>query len=376
MRRLFTPAIVIMLLTAFMTDICYSETNAPVTRAEFASVLMGAIDGKAAPPRNEEVKTPAAFFDVPEGGAYYDAIMHAADKGYISGFPDGSFKPDAPITFEQMVTITSAMLRISADTDAADILSGYSDHDKVSPYAGAYIAENIKRGYINIENNEINPKRTVDKPEAEAYISMTLSENIAYGLNIPDETSQLIIVTADGYDRNAGRTHLYSKDQNGVWQNIKNFNCFIGEAGFSDDKLLEGRSNTPVGLFTIGTAFGAGDNPGTNMPYRQIQPDDVWVDDPQSELYNTWQKRGGNNGQWGSAENMNISAYRIGFVINYNTEEMVPYAGSAFFFHVYNMPTQGCVGASRVNVTDTVKWLNPEYNPLILMCPIEKLKDF
>jgi len=376
MRRLFPAVAIILLLVFVMAVICYADTNTPVTRAEFASILVNAVNGRDIPDRVNAPVAPPVFSDVREGDEHYGAIMSAADKGYISGYPDGTFRPDEPIAFEQMVTMTSALLQMAADTDPGEILSGYTDGSSVSPYAAPYIAENIKRSYINIDGDLIHPGRTVDNSEAESYVSGVLSENIAYGLNIPDGTTQLILVTAGDYGVNAGRTRLYSKDKNGVWQNIINFDCYIGAAGFSDSKMLEGHNNTPVGLFTIGTVFGTGDNPGTNMEYRKIQPDDVWVDDPESEFYNTWQKRGDNNGQWNSAENMDISAYALGFVIDYNTEERIPYAGSAFFFHIYNEPTQGCVGTSRANVLKTVKWLEQEQNPMILMCPVEELTNF
>jgi len=352
-----------------MTCECYAGAVNPVTRAEFASLLMNAVKDAVVPVPVNNINASPGFSDVSHEDACYGAIMDAAAKGYMSGYPEGTFKPDTPVTFEQMVTVMSALLQISADTDAGAVLSQYADGGSVSSYAAAYMAENIKRGYINIKGDHIDPKRAVDETEAQSYIAKVLSENIAYGLAVPEGTGQLIVVTADGFGENKGITHLYSKDGNGVWQNDFNFNCFIGADGFSDDKLLEGHNNTPVGLFTIGTVFGTGDNPGTNMPYRKIQPDDVWVDDPKSALYNTWQKRGDNNGQWNSAENMDISAYALGFVIGYNIKERVPYGGSAFFFHIYNAPTQGCVGTSRANVLQTVKWLNADQNPMILMCP-------
>ena len=372
MRRMILPFLII-LLTLSMTLVCYAGTDAPVTRAEFASILMAALDGKTIPSRRDETKPPAQFSDLPETDPHYGAVMSAAENGYINGYPDGSFKPNDPVTFEQMVTVMSSALQITADADGRDYLAEYADGGNVSAYAAGYMAENIRRGYIEISNSRVNPKQTITDSEARSYIEAVLSDNIAYGLNIPNETTQLILVTAGGYGVNTGKTRLYSKDANGIWQNIMNYNCYIGKSGFSGDKLLEGRSNTPIGLFTIGAVFGTGNNPGTNMAYRKIQPDDVWVDDPESGLYNTWQKRGENKGRWNSAENMNISAYSIGFVINYNTAERIPYAGSAFFFHVSNSPTQGCVGTSKANVMETVKWLDKDRNPMILMCPADEL---
>jgi L,D-peptidoglycan transpeptidase YkuD (ErfK/YbiS/YcfS/YnhG family) len=194
----------------------------------------------------------------------------------------------------------------------------------------------------------------------------TPQQNLFSTYNIPDGTAQLIVVTAKETGVNTGETFLYEKDGSGVWQKIAGFGCFIGKGGFSDEKLLEGKEFTPVGLFAVDAAFGTADNPGT-MPYIKIAPDDVWVDDPESELYNTLQKRGDNNGRWLSAERMNIAAYRLGFVIGYNTAGRTPYAGSAFFFHVYDKPTAGCVGVNADDALYTLKWLDDAKNPMILM---------
>jgi len=198
-------------------------------------------------------------------------------------------------------------------------------------------------------------------------LQTVLTVNAVNPYNIPDTTKQLITVTAKTPGGNTGVVSLYEKGENGVWQNISSFDCFIGSGGFSSEKLIEGRAFTPVGLFSVGAAFGTNDNPGTKLPYIKTQPDDVWVDDPKSSLYNTLQKQGDNNGRWNSAERMHIQAYRLGFVIEYNTADITPYAGSAFFFHIYDKPTQGCVGASEADVRKTLLWLDEALNPVILL---------
>ncbi len=112
----------------------------------------------------------------------------------------------------------------------------------------------------------------------------------------------------------------------GKWVPVLTTTGHIGKYGFaSATNMHEGGKKSP-----IGTAFGRYGNPGTKMPYRKITIDDVWVDDPTSKLYNTWQSRSKTRGQWKSAENLNISAYTYGFVINYNTQR-TPYKGSAIF---------------------------------------------
>ena len=97
--------------------------------------------------------------------------------------------------------------------------------------------------------------------------------------------------------------------------------------------------------------------------------------DPKSSLYNTWQSRKATEGQWSSAENMAISAYNYGFVINYNTQR-VPGNGSAIFFHISSGATLGCVGTSQSNVVSILKWLNPAKSPTIIMTPSSELGSY
>ena len=55
------------------------------------------------------------------------------------------------------------------------------------------------------------------------------------------------------------------------------------------------------------------------MPYRQMTPNDIWVDDPASPDYNRLKKRGQTQAR--SFEDMVLpdDRYKYGIVIEYNT---------------------------------------------------------
>lgn len=46
-----------------------------------------------------------AFTDVPESHALYNEIQRGAFYGLIKGYPDGTFKPDEPITRAEAAAI-------------------------------------------------------------------------------------------------------------------------------------------------------------------------------------------------------------------------------------------------------------------------------
>jgi L,D-peptidoglycan transpeptidase YkuD (ErfK/YbiS/YcfS/YnhG family) len=184
---------------------------------------------------------------------------------------------------------------------------------------------------------------------------------------------QAIVVTTNGFGIVSATITTFEKD-NGTWRQVCSFEGNVGVNGFAYNKV-EGDGHSPIGIFSIGTAFGRYSNPGTAMNYRQSTPNDFWVDDPHSSLYNTWQE-GPVNGRWASAENMYIPQYNYGFVINYNTAERTPGKGSAIFFHVWSGPgngTAGCTATAQDNVISTLRWLNPSENPVIIEGPMSEV---
>lgn len=85
--------------------------RAAITRAEFAAMATRFADISAGS------KT---FTDVAKDHWAYDVIQKAAAAGWISGYPDGSFKPDQPITRAEVVAITNRMLNRFADEAYVD----------------------------------------------------------------------------------------------------------------------------------------------------------------------------------------------------------------------------------------------------------------
>ncbi|MBS4220503.1 SH3 domain-containing protein [Bacillus sp. FJAT-49711] len=200
------------------------------------------------------------------------------------------------------------------------------------------------------------------------------SKNLAAGLKTIRNNKQLILVTTNGLNTSSAEIRTFEKDSKGKWVPVLATTGYIGKYGFTSN-MSEGGKKSPIGKYTIGTAFGSKKNPGTKLSYRNITDDDVWVDDPKSSLYNTWQSRKKTKGKWKSAENMNIPAYTYGFVINYNTKR-IPNKGSAIFFHIGNSYTLGCTATSEANVVKILKWLDPKKNPVIIQTPIQDLKKY
>lgn len=84
----------------------------------------------------EPEATENPFADIQEGAWYANGVMWAAENGIVTGYPDGNFGPDDPITREQMATIFYRYVDYKGyDVSDRTDLSVYIDSDKISAYA-------------------------------------------------------------------------------------------------------------------------------------------------------------------------------------------------------------------------------------------------
>lgn len=68
-----------------------------ITRAEFCAMVCAALDL----PLSENT----AFSDVPSSAWYAGAVGAMSGRGFLSGYGDGTFRPNATITYEEMVAV-------------------------------------------------------------------------------------------------------------------------------------------------------------------------------------------------------------------------------------------------------------------------------
>lgn len=78
-----------------------------ISRAEFAAI--------ASRFAKASTSSKVSFSDVSTSAWYYDAVRTAVSYGWITGYSDGTFKPNATITRAEVTTITNRMLGRAAD---------------------------------------------------------------------------------------------------------------------------------------------------------------------------------------------------------------------------------------------------------------------
>lgn len=76
--------------------------DVPITRAEFADLAVGF--------ENLTTGAPNFFTDVPLGHPYYNQVNYAVDRGWLEGYPDGTFRPNNNITRAEVITVVNRVL--------------------------------------------------------------------------------------------------------------------------------------------------------------------------------------------------------------------------------------------------------------------------
>jgi L,D-peptidoglycan transpeptidase YkuD (ErfK/YbiS/YcfS/YnhG family) len=155
----------------------------------------------------------------------------------------------------------------------------------------------------------------------------------------------------------------------------------IGQNGFSEHHR-EGDGTTPTGRYGVGPVmYGNAADPGVQERYVHLVCGDWWDEDPTSTAYNTFQyvPCGQKPSFGGQSEALwqETAPYPSFAVIDYNTDPVQAYAGSAIFFHAdTGQATTGCVSVPLADLDLALRWLNPADQPAFVMGPASVIADY
>jgi len=141
-----------------------------VTRAEFAAMLVRAMGLKPA-------RAPMTFRDVRGTDWHFGELMTAVNAGIIQGYDDGTFRPDAPVTREQVAAMVARALKASgkaalSDAQVSSTLAGFADAGQVSDWARADLALAVREGIVKGQAaTAIVPRAGATRAEAAAMIA-------------------------------------------------------------------------------------------------------------------------------------------------------------------------------------------------------------
>jgi L,D-peptidoglycan transpeptidase YkuD (ErfK/YbiS/YcfS/YnhG family) len=198
-----------------------------------------------------------------------------------------------------------------------------------------------------------------------------LEDNLAFLNSRASESAQALLITNNDSLSVTAKIYVLEKVA-GQWTALfEPINAVIGNKGFAPpDKKREGDSRTPSGIFPLLITFGYDETLRTKMPYRQVLPDDLWVDDINADDYNRLVRKEETHASSYEIMRRSDNLYKYGIVIEYNTDPVIKGRGSAIFLHIWadsNVATGGCVAVSEENILRILEWLDPAAKPLIIM---------
>jgi len=141
--------------------------NDPVTRVQFAAIVSKAFGTPAQRPR-------ITFSDIQPSFWGAEAIQVAYEKGFMSGYPDNTFKPNQQIPrVEALVTLASGL---QFSSTGADVLSYYQDAAQIPDWAmGAIAAATESQIVVNYPRvTNLNPARPTTRAEVAAFVYQAL----------------------------------------------------------------------------------------------------------------------------------------------------------------------------------------------------------
>lgn len=115
--------------------------EASITRAQLVSIINKM--------NNFTEEAPTTFSDVTSSHWAYKQIRIAVANGYVKGFEDGSFRPNALVTREQVAAIINNLYYLDNNTIRVSI----NDLSKISPWAVEAVVNVTARGIISLDEN-------------------------------------------------------------------------------------------------------------------------------------------------------------------------------------------------------------------------------
>jgi len=207
---------------------------------------------------------------------------------------------------------------------------------------------------------------------------------------IPANCGQVVLVTSPDWSSTTGTLQRYERaEARAPWHTAGGpVSVLLGKRGMAwglglhsrsapeTPQKVEGDLRTPVGVFTLGSAFGRSpreEMPWLRFPYRQLTAATEAIDDPASRYYNRIVERTQvTQPDWQSSEHMgHIPVYELGIEIAHNPDRIAR-AGSCLFIHLWPKErngTSGCTALHRADLLELLRWLDSAKHPVLVQLP-------
>ena len=216
-------------------------------------------------------------------------------------------------------------------------------------------------------------------------------KGFANAFELPAESSQIIVGTADGWNATHVTLTIHERTQSGPWKAVgPSWTGRLGKNGLvwgrglhpvpAGTKMkVEGDRRAPAGVFDLGGAWGYAPSiqKAPSLSYVQVTTRDLWFEDVNSPLYNQYLRI---NHEPRTAEEKKAQmkqgyhAHSLKLFIAHNAYPRIqPGAGSSIFFHIWrnggNATTFGCTTMSEENLKRLIATIDPTRRPVYVLLP-------
>ena len=142
------------------------KPNQPITRAEFAAVLLRLLD-------LPQAEVESAFGDVPPDAWYAGYVSALHQSGYVQGYDDGTFRPNSELTREEAFVLIWRVLKDRLEVSEPD--KTFTDEADISPWALEAVRALAAAGVINgYEDGSLRPKEPITRAEVAVILASLL----------------------------------------------------------------------------------------------------------------------------------------------------------------------------------------------------------
>lgn len=155
--------------------------NKTITRAEFITLINRAFGMN----KSETVSSS----DVQLTDWFYNEFCKAKAAGYISGYQDGTMKPNNSISRQEVAAIISKLLGMEECDKLEAVLKSFSDKDSMPQWSKNAIASISTKGFMNgYPDKSFQPSKSITRAEAIATLDRVVGNLYTVdGVNGPEE---------------------------------------------------------------------------------------------------------------------------------------------------------------------------------------------
>lgn len=151
------------------------QPNGQITRAEATTIFFRLLTEES---RSANLTKTNGYTDVASDAWYNTAVSTMTKAGIVDGYPDGTFRPDAPITRAEMAKIISLFAKLDKSESRYSDIAGH--------WAEAYIKLAAGNGWIaGYPDGTFGPQRNITRAETATMINRVLDR-------VPSEESHLL----------------------------------------------------------------------------------------------------------------------------------------------------------------------------------------